>query len=486
MTIQALRVPFVAVEFSNERAGSTAEFQHRTLIIGQKLVGGTGADGSIYRVTSLAEVATLAGIGSQLYRMATAYFANTSGLIETWVGIAPEPTGGVKTVKTITVTGPATAAGTLALYVAGTKLSISVANTDAASAVATAINAAINADTTLPVTSTVLAAVVTVTARNEGRAGDAIDLRLNYGSSDVTPAGIDAAFATTTPGEGTADLAGVISAMGERWFTLLVHPYYHADDEGAVDLHAELADRFGPLRMIDGLAFTSAPGEATAVETLAADYNSPHGVMLLQPGVNPVTPPEEFAAAVLAVVADAATEDPARPFQTLALAGVKAPAQDDLFTLAERDSALNAGVATAVVSADGNTVAIERLRTLYRLNAGGAEDESYREVNTLLTLMYLRWSFRQSVLLRYPRHKLADSVTRLRAGQAVMTPALMKAHALGWFRDMEARGLVQRFEVFKAGLVVERDEDDQNRLNVYLPPDLMRQLIVTAATIAFG
>ena len=67
---------------------------------------------------------------------------------------------------TITVTGPAAAAGTIALYINGQKLSIGVAAGDTASVVATAIVAVVDGYLNGPVKATAVAGVVTLTARH--------------------------------------------------------------------------------------------------------------------------------------------------------------------------------------------------------------------------------------------------------------------------------------------------------------------------------
>jgi phage tail sheath gpL-like len=106
-------------------------------------------------------------------------------------------------------------------------------------------------------------------------------------------------------------------------------------------------------------------------------------------------------------------------------------------------------------------------------------------VTTLLTLLYLRYSFRARIASKYPRHKLADDGTRIGAGQAVITPKLGKAEAIAWFRDMEELGLVENFDQFKNDLVVQRNASDRNRLDFVLPPDIVNPLTVTAARVDF-
>ena len=99
--------------------------------------------------------------------------------------------------------------------------------------------------------------------------------------------------------------------------------------------------------------------------------------------------------------------------------------------------------------------------------------------------MYLRFTFRNRILARYPRHKLANDGTRFGAGQKIITPKLGKAEAVAWFREMEELGLVENFDQFKTDLVVERPSTDPNRLNFLLPPDLINQFVVGAASIQF-
>jgi phage tail sheath gpL-like len=89
------------------------------------------------------------------------------------------------------------------------------------------------------------------------------------------------------------------------------------------------------------------------------------------------------------------------------------------------------------------------------------------------------------VLLRFPRHKLADDGARFGSGQAVVTPKIMAAEALAWFRELEELGIVEDFAAFKVALVVERNATDPNRLDILLPPDLVNQLLVAATQVQF-
>ena len=354
--------------------------------------------------------------------------------------------------------------------------------TFAAATVATALAAALPSVSDLPVTGSAASGVVTATARNKGACGNDISLRVNYQDGEVTPAGLTVAIAPMSGGAGNPSLAALIAAMGDTWFHVIAHPY--TDAASLTALETELASRFGPMRMIDGVAVTSASGSLATLAALGDTRNSQHSLIVAQPGENPLTPPADFAAAVAGVLALNAAIDPARPLQTLPLAGVLPPAQTDEFTLQERNLLLYDGIATTRVQA-GGVVALERLITTYRTNGAGAPDTSYLDVTAMLNLAYLRYSFRTQIQTRYARHKLASDGARRAPGQAVITPSIGRAEAVLWFRAMEDLGLVEGFDQFKRDLVVERNATDPNRLDFLLPPDLINQFIVGAVQIQF-
>lgn len=477
-----LRVPFVAVEFDNSRAAQGPSIlAYRALLIGQKRSTGTAAANSLHKVTNADQVLTLAGRGSMLHRQAIAWFNNNKST-ELWIGVLDDNGAGVAATGTLTITGPATEAGTLNIYLGGTKISVAIANGDVQNTIATNIAAAINANLDLPVTAAAATNVVTLTFRHKGTVGNDFDIRLNYQTGEKTPAGVAVAVVAMSAGATNPVLTTLIAALGDTWYNVISHPYTDATSLTAIE--TELVSRFGPMRMIDGIAITSAAGTQSVLSTLGDTRNSPHSLILSQPGKLPLTPPMEFAAMAAAVVAFYGASDPARPFQTLPLVGALPPAEADRFTNTERNLMLFDGIATSKVGA-GGVVQLERVITTYKTNAAGADDTSYLDATSMLTLMYARYSFRTRVLNRYPRHKLANDGTRFGAGQAVITPKLMRAEAIAWFQELQNLGLFEGLDQFKADLVVERNAQDPNRLDVLLPPDLINQLIVTGAQIQF-
>ena len=106
-------------------------------------------------------------------------------------------------------------------------------------------------------------------------------------------------------------------------------------------------------------------------------------------------------------------------------------------------------------------------------------------MNTAFTLSFLRASFRQRFAAKFRRYKLANDGTRFGPGQRVVTPSTARSEAINLFRQWESAGLVENADAFKDALVVERNEGDANRLDFLIPPDLVNQLRVMAATISF-
>ena len=185
-------------------------------------------------------------------------------------------------------------------------------------------------------------------------------------------------------------------------------------------------------------------------------------------------------AAVIAATALASLEtDPARPLQTLVLTGVIPPALEDRWTMEERNLLLHDGIATFMVQA-GDVVAIERQVTMYQTNRWGMPDPSYLDVNTPATLGYIRYATRARILQKYPRHKLASDGTRYGAGQAIVTPSVIRGELLALYRELEEAGIVENFDQYKADLIVERNANDRNRVDVLAPPDLVNQFRIFA------
>jgi len=475
-----LRVPLAYVEFDNSRAVvGTPAMQYRVLFTGQKLAGGAAPVNTLVQVPTAGAAIALFGAGSMLARMIE-QFKSLNRSVDCWAIVLADDAAGVAATGTCTFTGPATAAGTLAHYIGGDRVrtAITAGMTDAQIAAAHA--AAVMADETLPVTAAAVDAVVTYTARHKGLTGNDIDLRLNYYSEDATPAGVTAELAAMSGGSANPDVADAIAAMGDQWFQAIVMPY--TDAANLTALEAELLSRWSGTRQIDGLAYCAYRGTLSEATTFGNGRNSPF-ISCMPTGVNP-DPSYIWAAKTAAQAAFSLPIDPARPMQTLPLTGLKPPPETNRWTGEELNLLLWDGMSAWNVDA-GGVIRILRLITMYQENAYGLPDPSYLDITTPATLQYLRYSLRARITQKYPRHKLADDGIDYGPGQAIVTPKMIRAEIIALAEEWAAAGLIENLDQFKADLVVERNANDRNRVDVLVSPDLVNQFRVFAALIQF-
>jgi phage tail sheath gpL-like len=87
----------------------------------------------------------------------------------------------------------------------------------------------------------------------------------------------------------------------------------------------------------------------------------------------------------------------------------------------------------------------------------------------------------QSIITsKYGRHKLANDGTKYGPGDAIVTPSVIRNELIGEYQRMETDGLVENSALFAKYLIVERDANNPNRLNVLFPPDYVNQLRIFA------
>ncbi|WP_045757492.1 phage tail sheath C-terminal domain-containing protein, partial [Xanthomonas albilineans] len=163
--------------------------------------------------------------------------------------------------------------------------------------------------------------------------------------------------------------------------------------------------------------------------------------------------------------------------------GLLPPRAGNRFLFEDRQALLNFGIATSFVS--GGQLRVERAITTYQQNSFGAPDSSYLDSETLHTSAYVLRALKSVITSKYPRHKLADDGTRFAAGQAIVTPAVIKGELCAIYGQMEYMGIVENLDTFKQHLIVERDPRDPNRVNVLFPPDYVNQLRVFAVLNQF-
>ena len=478
-----MRAPLFYAEMDNSKAG-TYQATYRALLIGQITNVLFPDVNKPTLISSLAQAKSKFGNGSQITQMFDGYFENNTS-VEVYALPISDPDSGAAARGTFTVSGTATAAGTLALYIYDESVQVGIAEGDEAADVAESIAAAINADVDLPVTAEASEAAVTVTAKHKGIIGNDIILGLNRGgeaNGEETPAGLTVTISDMTGGSGNPDVEEAIINLGEEQYDFVVSGFTSAEILKA--LSSYMNDKTGNwsyTKQLYGHVWAAYRGTCSELQTLGKGYNDQHLSIM---GVNGTPSPIwKWAAGLAGSAATSIAADPARPLQTLTIYGVTAPDVADRFILSERETLLKNGISTYTVNS--GTVQIDRVITTYQKNAYGQADNSYLSVETLYTSAYILRKLRSVITSKYGRHKLADDGTRFGEGQAIVTPKIIRAELITAYDQMEYEGLVENAEEFKKALIVERNQNDRNRVDVLFTPDYVNQLNIFALVNQF-
>lgn len=475
-----LLTPGAYIEYDASRAvQGLAVIPNRVLLIGARLSTGSVAAGVLTRILSKDDGPVMFGRGSQLAQMIEA-FKSVNKFTEVWA-IALTGAGTAAT-KTITVTGPATSAGTLHFLVQGKPVDVAVASGDAQNAIASAIDAAFAAyEADWLYTFGVATNVVTGTCRHLAAFGQDFDIRLNYYDRQALdmPAGVTIAIADAVSGATDPDVTTALAAVGDEWFTTIVCGFNLDANVDILEAYAE--EHWGPLIQQDVQCWVGFRGTDTEALTYAGSRNSQFS-HVIPTGDNTPLSPWQWAALFAGV--STSEPDPARPRQNMKVLGCLPPIREELWTREERQALLEAGVSTWIVDTAG-AVYIERIVTTYTTNASGIADPTFRNLETMLTLAAIRYTTRARIALKYPRHKLADDNANYGVGQKVVTPKVIRGEMIQLFREWESNAWCEGIDQFKEELIVERNASDPDRLDVLMGPNLVNQFRVMAAQVQF-
>lgn len=473
-----IRVPLFYAEVDNSQAGGGTVAMRR-LIIGQMNDNAAGDGGQLLLASRPSDVVAAAGDGSMLAAMYNK-FRLGDPMGEIWV-LPVKLAAGAAAAGAFTVVGTSTEAGMLSAYIAGRRVRVTVANGMAAAAVASAMAAAINAAVNMPVKAVANAGAVALTCKWMGATGNDIRLEMNragLAGGERTPAGLTVTVGAMAAGVGSPDMDDVLASVGDEEFEFICHGW---TDTATLDAFAiwmgDISGRWAWSAQLYGHVYTAARGAVGALVALGRARNDQH--MTIE-GYEPTVaaPVWEHAAAFTARQAVFISADVARPTQTGVLLGIDAAPPGQRFIMNERQSLLSSGIATT--TAPAGTVQIERAITTYQRNAYGQPDSSYLDSETMHTTAYVVRFLRGRITSKYGRHKLANDGTQFGAGQAIVTPGTIRAELIAAYKDLEREGIVENSELFAQYLIVERDANNPNRLNVLFPPDYVNQLRIFA------
>jgi phage tail sheath gpL-like len=473
------------LEMDPSKAGSQVEGRSAVLFVGQMMATGTATAGVLARCYSPGHALDLCGQGSQIHESVTAWRDNEA-TAEMWILPYADLGGGTAQSYTLTPTGPATADGTLHVYIGGRHIEVAVTNGDAANTIATNLDAAINADTDCCMTSGVVAPLVTVTAKHAAEFTAYIDVRTNYlGDQGLEefPAGVTCPVAALAAGAGDPDISGMAAAIGTERFDFIVHPWRTStlvtDPVSWIeDLHNHVDGKWSYLNQSYGHAFCNQRDTVGNLTTWGNAQNDPHLSAFPMNDAGIPQNPWQVAAAAAGAIYTRLSNDPGRPHRGIRLRGILPAPRAARFTWAERDGLLFDGLGSLYMADDG-TVRVGRVTTTYQTDEYGAADDAYLDCSTLFCLMAFNRAM-SDLAASLVGKKLVDDGTYIAPGSETVTPDIVKGMIIATYGELERRGIVENTELFAANLTVVRPSGDSNRLDCIVEPDVVNKLEVLA------
>jgi phage tail sheath gpL-like len=472
-------VPFFYAEINS--GGTPFDGTPRLLLLGQKTSAGSAPAGTVIGpVQSQVEANALFGVGSMLSAM-FAIARRNAPFQPIWVLPLADPSGAAAA-GSITFTAPG-ATGVGILHIFGTRITFQINAADSASTICVSARDAINA-ANLPVIAAqdgTTAAKCNLTARHVGALGNGQQVALATDEPNILAAG-NVTIVAMASGSGVPSLTSPLATLGDQEYDFIAGPYCDTTSLNSLrDFLDDTAGRWSPSQQLYGHYFTVDYGSLSTLVTFANGRNDQH-VTIMASQVTPTTQ-WEFAAA-LAGMASAhlgSAPEVSRPLQTLVLEGVQPPVdRSTWWDYADRQALYADGLAGYRVRQDG-LVALDRVCTTYQKTAANIADGTFRDVETMFQLMYLTRFIKTAVVNNHSRQALADDNPFNVGGLA--TPKSIRNTIIHAYNDLVALGVTENAPLFNASLIVVRNGTDANRVDAYLPVDVVNQLRVFAANI---
>ncbi len=474
------RTPGVDVGIDGSQA-NTATTRQRTLLIGQMTAAGTATAGSPAIVGNPTDVVTLAGNGSLLTQMATRYFAQDPNA-EVWILPVADASGSTAAAGNFTISGTATSAGTVAIYIGGVPYAVGVQIGDTAAAIASNLSAS-STFVGAPFGIAANGATFTVVFLHGGLAGNDLDIRVNYGglpAGESLPAGISVAITPMSGGTVNPDLNLPLGNLSDRPYDFIVCPYTDSASLDAIQTFlSDSAGRWSPTDLLFGHAFGSYRGTYGDIDTFGASRNDKH--MSILPFYDSPDPVWIWATDCAANCAASVRANPNLPLQYIGL-GVNAPPTASRLLQAQRNTLLFGGMSTFTVN-DAGQVILERMVTTYQTNAAGAPDNSFLDTETDYALMDLIRDWRTQMLTQFARKILVIDGSILSGGTAMVTSQTVRAATISWYNRACLEGRAQDPAGFRADCLAQNAGMGQVR--VLLPFRLDNQLRQIDANVLF-
>jgi phage tail sheath gpL-like len=409
----------------------------RLLLMGQRRAAGTVAALVATAVFSDSDAAGYFGAGSQLHLMCRAAI-KANPLLDLTAIALDDAGAGVLATGTLTLTGPATAAGILSIWIGMRNLQVAVANGDTATNIAANLNTALAGYSDLPVTAGAAAGIVTLTAKNKGTCGNGIKVALDAGT--VLPAGVTATIVAMANGAGDPDITNALTAIFPVRYNLIATQFNDATNLGLLRTHLDTVS--GKIEQRGARGYFGYTGILSAAITLATGFNFERFSCAYSRGNRALAC--EIAAGYAAY--RASVDDPSMPLDGDVLPGISIPPlQSDWLSRTEQESCLHNAL-TPLVSGTDNQLHIVRAITTYMTAGDNTPDDTLLDDNPIPILDYVR-----DVVRAIPKPKKA-TVARAAGYRDLIYTQLKK---------LEAAEILMNIDLYKDRLQVIANPTDR-------------------------
>jgi phage tail sheath gpL-like len=487
-----LNAPGSFAEFdSSQTGGGLVGAPHDCLVVGQMLSSGSAETGVIQEgIDSVDDGRQLFGRGSHASQLVEAFKANNPQARLYAIGLS-DATSSAAATGAFNFDGNATETRELALYISGRRIAVAILNGDTAAVISAKVLEALNgadaligfvtADDGSEVGPPAITGV-SIQAGHFGSIGNQIQLGHSQNAGERVAAGVTITVVPMAGGAIDPSYTPAIAAIADAQYATIALGTSLPTPVGLFT--ALLSQRWEGMSDRDGHLFACAADSRANLSTAGQSFNTEQLTLVgVEKSAKCQTPWEECAA-VAALNAAQVVVDPALHQRGVALDGYSGPRRGAAFTYDQRNQILGDGVSTLFTGPDGS-LRIDRLVTTYKLNAQGYIDKAYQDLTVKRTLSFLRYSMLARVSSKFGRMKLKDDGDPIPPGQMIVNPSIIKGELIALFGEWEDAGLVDNANSFVASLQVVRNSSDRNRVDALLSPEIIRNLLVFAARIAF-
>lgn len=461
-------------------AGGTANKD--CVLVGQILATGSMAAGEVTACENLDAAVDLAGQGSECHLMAKGFFAaNPGGSL--YLGALTA--GTTASTRTITFGGVAAGADcTYKVFVNGNEYSYSITNGETVAAVATAVIAGIQAQDwygDLPVTvATGGAGIVTFTTKNLGPQSQwAEDPIYQDDSNLVTITATLAASVTGASGGNEPTVTAVVTTLGAADYDYIGWSTLNSVATAAIE--AYINTQVGPLVGFRQQSILVSP-DSYANSKTTAQTNCNH--RRIQVAFSQ-TDRETWCETVGRMVGlRALTEDgdPAAPYRYKVLPGYRVHHNTGSYVSPTvRENCLNNSLTPIVVYGGDGCVA--RSITSYSL-AGAMPDYSCLDTSEVTIVDYAADDMATACEVRFAGKKCAaDYTDPTNTPPGVVTPKMVIDLMYERLKIMQASGIVEDVEPYKAQIQASKDAVAAGRINAEYPVPTIEGMYINAFNV---